>query len=422
MALIASLAGLRSAAAQTAPAIDYDGDGDDYLIEITSLAQLDAMRHDPLGRGEPSASGRAAHNAAFPNAAERMGCRSARCRGYELEADLVSDRANWVPVGSHETPFSATFEGNGRSISGLRISGGLRRMGMFGRLAAATVRDLNLLDVDMASVPAAGADANSAAAGGLASLASGNISNVYVAGTVSGTARYMGGLAGILHSSAVASSCADVAVSSTRDSAKAGGLAGILNAGNNYVNLRSAYARGGVSASGADSIAGGLVGADSGYEYTRLEIAAAYSAGRVSVQSGRTGGLVGAVHSAERASVRDSCWNSAASGIADDSDDAAPEGRTTSQLQAPTAASVVYANRSARAWDFGNAANDNAIPAFGGDGEMPLPRWACGGANRNQARIAVSDPSPLMGLQGYVHRNQALIARQRVPSPLMGEG
>ena len=415
LALIASLAGLQSAAAQTAPKVDYDGD-DDRLIEIATLAQLDAVRHDLDGDGAPSASGRARYAAAFPNADERMGCPAPRCRGYELANDLTSTRPNWVPIGvngGQTQAYRAVFNGNGRSISGLRIESDAARVGMFGQLANATVRDLRLLSVSVTSNSAA----SNSAAGGLAGVAGGNIANVHVAGTVSGSARYVGGLAGTIAAAAVASSCADVAVSASGDSARAGGLAGILNASNSYVNLhsvcalggatasgasavagglagsvtganiriRSSYARGDVSA-GTNAVAGGLIGADTAHAYSRLEIAASYSAGRVSVESGRTGGLIGVVHSDKRAIVRDSLWDSTTSGIGDDSDDSAPEGRTTAQLQNPTAAGGIYANWSAGAWDFGTASQYPALKRAGGL-TVAAQRQAAASANAAPPKI-----------------------------------
>ena len=86
---------------------------DDGLIEIATLAQLDAVRHDLDGDGVPAGAGAAAsgatapgaaagsgaaavagaaaHAAAFAEAAEGMGCPAAGCLGYELAADLDFD-------------------------------------------------------------------------------------------------------------------------------------------------------------------------------------------------------------------------------------------------------------------------------------------------------------------------------------------
>ncbi len=73
-----------------APApVDYDTD-DDNLIEISNLAQLNAMRWDLDGDGAPSTGNEASYAAAFPDAVEDKGCLTT-CIGYELTADLNFD-------------------------------------------------------------------------------------------------------------------------------------------------------------------------------------------------------------------------------------------------------------------------------------------------------------------------------------------
>ena len=54
-----------------APVYDTDHDG---LIEITSQAQLDAVRYDLNDDGVPTRAGAAAHAAAFPNEGGRLRC------------------------------------------------------------------------------------------------------------------------------------------------------------------------------------------------------------------------------------------------------------------------------------------------------------------------------------------------------------
>ena len=94
--------------------LDYDAD-DDGLIEVTTLKQLDAIRHDLDGDGIPTDDGVAAYTAAFPAPIERMGCSGADgCAGYEIMADLDFDTngsddddddtywnhgAGWTPIG-----------------------------------------------------------------------------------------------------------------------------------------------------------------------------------------------------------------------------------------------------------------------------------------------------------------------------------
>ena len=68
---------------------DYDTDNDN-LIDITSLAQLNAIRYDLNGDGAVANTDTMAYNAAFPNAMSSMGC-AATCTGYELMSNLNFD-------------------------------------------------------------------------------------------------------------------------------------------------------------------------------------------------------------------------------------------------------------------------------------------------------------------------------------------
>ena len=106
-----------AAEAQTSPAstptpgplppltTDYDSDNDG-LIDIRTLAQLNAVRHDLDGDGKQSsvsATDWATYTAAFSNPASGMGCKPTDhdddattakqpvCDGYELMADLDFD-------------------------------------------------------------------------------------------------------------------------------------------------------------------------------------------------------------------------------------------------------------------------------------------------------------------------------------------
>ena len=53
---------------------DYDTDNDN-LIDVTTLAQLNAIRYDLNGNGSVAATDTMNYNAAFPNAATSMGLR-----------------------------------------------------------------------------------------------------------------------------------------------------------------------------------------------------------------------------------------------------------------------------------------------------------------------------------------------------------
>ena len=100
--------GLLTSAADTvtvtfSDSVDYDDDNDG-LIDIRTLAQLDAVRYDLDGNGVPAAANETEYRAAFFTAAPGMGCRPVdpdndpatdnsvpTCAGYELRADLTFD-------------------------------------------------------------------------------------------------------------------------------------------------------------------------------------------------------------------------------------------------------------------------------------------------------------------------------------------
>ena len=178
---------------------DYDTD-DDGLIEITTLARLNAMRWDLDGDGAAdSSTNMTSYASAFSGAAATMGCpddedadQDAACVGYELMANLTFDTnddgvvdaddpgsyPNWTPIGGR---YTAIFEGNGNTISDLTVnaSGGA---GLFGHMDG-RVEGLGLLDVSVYS--------NNGRAGAFADIVSGQIIACWSTGSV-GT-RGLGG-------------------------------------------------------------------------------------------------------------------------------------------------------------------------------------------------------------------------------------
>ena len=70
------------------------GNAADGLIEIDSLDQLNAVRYDLDGNGQPPNDNAAAYAAAFPGRSRSRGCPDTSdvylglCMGYELAADL----------------------------------------------------------------------------------------------------------------------------------------------------------------------------------------------------------------------------------------------------------------------------------------------------------------------------------------------
>ena len=346
-------------------AVDYDSD-DDGLIEISSLAQLDAVRHDRGGDGNPTADGKTAYEAAFSQAVEWMGCNAHQgCSGYELTADLDFDTngngtadagdpywnngEGWVPIGGEGTvssgsllglsnPFLAVFEGNGHTISHLFIDTDTAVLsGLFGYTFLSNIRNLGLIDVEV-DVGSTGL------AAGLVAFNFGEIRTSYVTGQVSGTDN-VGGLVGINHSIGVVRGC--YATSRVAGEDDVGGLVA-----DNRGILAASYATGQVS---GVTEAGGLVG----FNQPDGEIQASYATGPVSGAS-NAGGLVGS----NEGTLTDSYWDTRTSGHTTGS-----EGRTTAQLQFPTGYSGIYRN-----WNLdldGDGANDSPWH-FGTSSQYPV--------------------------------------------------
>ena len=337
---------------------DYDAD-DDNLIEIATLARLNAVRWDLDGDGEvDSSANEADYRAAFAGSVmvEDMGCLDGPdtgddgdCVGYELTADLDfdtdndgdvdadDDYPNWAPIGG---VYAATFHGNGRVIANLRHSSVATRAGLFWAFgSSAKVRGLGLLSP---SVTAAG---TSDYVGALAGYSEGVVAACYVLGgdvTSTGGTASVGGLLGGTDTSGsvVRASYATAAVNNSNQSnGDVGGLVGLHNKG----TIESSYAAGAVAGGGANTNVGGLVG---------------------------TGGA--------GATIRDSYWDSAITSGAGVSASGA-SGQATGVLQAPTSATgTLYANWGALdvdgdddadedPWDFGSAWNYPALKYGGMD-------------------------------------------------------
>ena len=310
---------------------DYDTN-DNGLIDVDSLAKLDAVRWDMNGDGAvdtgTSVANTAKYNAAFPGASTGMGClrdhdantataKVAGCIGYELTRNLDFDtdgdgatyttsstgavtgdsgdtyyngNAGWTPLGGHHASanreFTATFEGNDHTVSNLYINlaatGGNDGsfVGMFGALdATGKIRNVGLVDPYVANVRGTRGNGNSATGALAGRNTGGAVSGSYMSGgSVSGNSQNtrridaVGGLVGWNHGT-VTDSYATGAVSASNYT---GGLVGYFSGG----LVTDSYATGAVSAS---HCAGGLVGAISPLSPgPGMGVIASYATGTVS--------------------------------------------------------------------------------------------------------------------------------------------
>ena len=337
--------------------IDYDGDGDG-LIDITTLAQLNAIRYDMDGNGDAT---HAVYAAAFPNrdttSSIRMGCPSGTCTGYELLNNLDfsegpsnwTSGAGWLPIGawgfdSRET-YTGTFKGNNKTISNLYISRHMyEEVGLFGRVSG------NISGLGLKNVNVNGSDA----VGGLVGYqAGGRILGCFVTGRVE--AHYhdsgrlgAGGMVGISSlgrdtaPSVIAASYANAEVIGRRS----GSTGGLVGGTGGRTQIIASYAIG--PATGWSGV-GGLAG-NTGIGTT---ISASYATGTVtgtnpgaSIQDADLGGLVGSrgVSSdpleQRRAGTTSSYWDTESSDI---SFSPAGLGKTTNELQSETDYNRIYA-------------------------------------------------------------------------------
>ena len=292
---------------------DYDTDNDN-LIDVTTLAQLNAIRYDLNGDGTVAAADTVAYNDAFPNAMSDMGC-AATCTGYELMGNLDFDENNddqitsadatywnsgagWTPIGvastGASTLFTATFDGNDYTISNLFINsntstatgGGF--VGLFGDVTG-TIRDVGLLDVNVTNTRTGASFGRTGALAGRLS-SGGTVRGSYVAGgsvthtTSTTSAGYLGCLLGYSYG-VVRDSYATCNVAGTNNlTLSAGGLIGETTS-----TVDSTYATGTVTITGSGTVAiGGLIG----WTYGRVSVS--YATGNVTSSGrGRAGGLIG---------------------------------------------------------------------------------------------------------------------------------
>ena len=160
LCLLAGLLLLAVVSPVGAQSTDYDADNNG-LIDIRTLAQLNAIRWDLNGDGALDASAdTTAYQNAFSNAVAGMGCPSTGCIGYELKADLDFDTnndgtvdgtdpnsyANWTPIGG---TYSATFDGNHHTIANLTINT-TGNAALF-HFVSGTIREVGMKDVNIRS-------------------------------------------------------------------------------------------------------------------------------------------------------------------------------------------------------------------------------------------------------------------------------
>ena len=201
----------------------------------------------------------------------------------------------WTPIGTSGNTYKGTFDGNGKTITGLTVTGSDEYAGLFGFIGSGgTVKNVVLEDVQITS------DNSSGLAGGVAGYSWGNIENCSVSGSVSSNST-AGGVVGTQLGGSITGCSSSATVKGTQ---KAGGMAGATNGG---ASLTGCYATGEVTleSSGSDNyFAGGVVGNNGGIS----TLTACYATGSVS-GSGSGTIYVGGVTGDNLASTLTACYH-----------------------------------------------------------------------------------------------------------------
>ncbi len=251
---------------------------------------------------------------------------------YQLQNDIELTAEFWTPIGGNgRTVFNGIFDGNGYTISGLKLyNSELPNQGLFGR-SSGIIKNVKVIG---------NIDGNSRA-GLICGYNQGTIENCHACGKVIAV-NNAGGITGYNANATVTGCSSSANVSSIIGDGYAGGIAGYsLNAkvklcsssgdvngkyaggivgylyndnDNTVSSIYNSYSRSSVSGS---TYAGGLVGYTkvygNSYGYTHIEFS--YSTGKVS--GGTKGGLVGASSNAQRNEILSSYYNTTTTGLTD---------------------------------------------------------------------------------------------------------
>lgn len=171
-----------------------------------------------------------------------------------LTADINLKGIDWTPIGKDDNKaYTGTFNGNGKTITGLTVTGSDEYAGLFGYIGSGgTVKNVVLENVQITS------DYQYGYVGGVAGYSRGNIENCSVSGSVSSRCT-AGGVVGQQFGGSITLCGSSATVKGTGE---VGGVAGKTD---NSATLTACYATGNVTferASTINTFAGGVVGSN----------------------------------------------------------------------------------------------------------------------------------------------------------------
>jgi len=189
---------------------------------------------------------------------------------------LYNGGLGFKPVGDGDNKFTGIFDGNGHTITGLKINRLFGEVGLFGSINNSEIKNVGMINIDVG---------NSEITGGLIGCGYGStVTNCYSTGSVSGE-RHTGGLIGCLYNGSTITNCYSTVAVNGGDFTYIGGLIGNCQTGATITNC---YSTGSVS---GGELVGGLIGYFYGWQQAVL-ITNCYATGAVSGRE-RVGGLIG---------------------------------------------------------------------------------------------------------------------------------
>lgn len=194
-----------------------------------------------------------------------------------LEADLDMGNNLFVPIcgGSGDKKFQGTFDGNGHTISNLRIDGAeiakktkqakyAQNVGFIGALGGGTIKNLVLENVDLQSSSDIGlvGSTNQISVGAFVGWQeNGLIENCAASGIIStsGKGQGVGGIVGNVHKGTIQNCLSEVSIHVSGFDAQVGGIVGLVKK-SNTVTVQSCVYAGSTLENTANGAVGAIVG------------------------------------------------------------------------------------------------------------------------------------------------------------------
>ena len=252
----------------------------------------------------------------------------------QLQRDLSLMDEEWTPIGSKEDdkPFSGTFDGNGKTISGLKITSGTYRA-FFGKISGATVKDFTICGTVTGSKDSAGV---------VGRMDGGTVSNVVNKVNVTDLANVNNGKAAgivVLATAGTIEDCINegTVTSKVNSNAKSGIFGGILAyCSTGDITVRNCINKGVIDTVG--QFVGGISGDDQNASSVTIE-----NCKNVAAVTGKeyVGGIIGA---AQKAAIISNCENSGSIIATSDMAAGGIAGMTASSLVGATPSAITFKN------------------------------------------------------------------------------